>query len=114
MMYCEKFWRDCRKIVGDTPTIKSDRQRKKNIYLLIKNQLNIYMKKAEEDNLKNSVGKTYVRPSEDMIRLHTMGALVRWSPEFMGTWTSEEYGRHIINVVGAYRDSWPENSTLTK
>lgn len=111
--YAEKFYRDIRKIIADTPLIKSDKQRKKNIYILIKSQGNIYKTKAEEERKKGSVGQLYSIPSEDEIRIHVLNSMVTWSTltEHM---SSQEYGIYIMNVVGAYHDSWKENSTLTK
>lgn len=107
--YSDKAFRDIRKIVSDTPLIKSDKQRKRNIYLLIKNQLNMYKKKAEEERKKNSYGQIYAIPSDDEIRLHIMSSLVTWSP-LTQHMSSQEYGIYIMNVVGSYHDSWHDKN----
>lgn len=109
--YAEKFYRDIKRIVSDTPLIKSDKQRKKTIYYLIKNQGNMYKVKAEEERKKNAVGQLYVIPSEDEIRIHTLNSMVSWSM-LTDHMNSKEYGIYIMSVVGAYHDSWKEKFNI--
>ena len=104
--YADKLVKVIYKIVRETPTVRSDRQRKRTMYLLMRNEVTHYKRKAEEERVKNSnASRLYARPSEDEIRIHIIDNLVTLG-KLEQSMTSEQWGRHICEVVGTYEQSW--------
>ena len=103
--YADKLVKRIYSIISDTPEIRSDKQRKRTMYILIRSEIANYKQKAEEERKKNTKKGIYERPSEDEMRIHIISNLVTLGKMEEGM-SSKDWGLHICNVVGAYEQSW--------
>lgn len=104
--YANKLVKRIYSIISDTPEIRSDKQRKRTMYILIRSEIALYKQKAEEERKNNSnSNELYVTPSEDEMRIHIISNLVTLGKMEEGM-SSQEWGLHICKVVGAYEQSW--------
>lgn len=105
--YCMNLLLDVRAICIQTPTGRSDKQRKENIYRACKQRCNYYLELAKKERDTTN----FSRPSEEEIRIHFLSNMIS-NPrsEFNISLTSEEYASHIIEICEmAVRDEERHN-----
>lgn len=97
-MFAEKLYEDIKDICASTPTVRSDRQRKDNIYRAIKARVAYYRELAEKDRKKQGWGGSFNRPSDDEIKIHLLGSMVVKNP-ITDSLSSQEFINYILDVT---------------
>lgn len=93
--YALNLLKDVRNVCIQTPTGRSDKQRKENIYRACKQRCNYYLELAQNERDPAN----FNRPSEEEIRIHFLSNMIS-NPrsEFNISLTSEEYASHIVEI----------------
>lgn len=95
-MNAQKLFEEIKQLCIATPRKKSDKQRKLDMYRVIKSRVAFYREQAEES--RNAQTDEYKTPTDDYIKIYLLGAVIVWN-SITADMNSDEFADYIIKAT---------------